>query len=68
MFSYQSVSAKKASAFFHVNNCQTFFSSVKPHVDELLEGLAIETDKELELLIKCPAASKASLDAKAPKR
>ena len=67
MFSYQSVSAKKASAFFHVNNCNTFFSSVKPHVDELLEGLAIDTDKELQLLIGC-RSSKASLDAKAPKR
>lgn len=52
MFSYQSTSAAKSSAFFRPN-CVPFFSTLKPTVDALLEGLAIDVDKELQLIVKC---------------
>ena len=58
MFSYQSTAANKNSAFFR--KCQVFFSTTKPVVNELLEGLAIDVDKELQTLVMCPRGAKAT--------
>ena len=65
MFSYQSTSASKNSAFFR-KGCVPFFSTTKPAVDELLEGLAIDVDQELMVIVRC--AKTQSVEEKPAKR